>query len=364
MSASNPHESDLVLGGQNPPSLNAAVLGGEAGRKKQLQHEKSIAREDKFWSNFKYLHRFPQCITFDPNMQITNPQNKAYFLGTHRYGASSNNILFEDDFNALVQQSTIDKIEGLYFGYYDSTEKLVNSLVSSCKKLTGLRAICLGAISEEDRMISEIYHGNISKILVAYEKLEILHIKGRYLRFCNKLHHQSLKSLQIISGGLNREAVSDLSELDLPALKYLEIWLGSSEYGGNSCLADLIPIITGEKFPTLKYLGLKNCEYTDDIALELSKSPFLENLLELDLSMGTLGDEALAVLLTSPMINELDKFDISQNYISDRFIAEELPRYKLKGEIITEGQRQIYPDYDDWGNEITDRDYRYCVVSE
>jgi hypothetical protein len=36
MSESNPQESDAVLGGQNPPPINAAVLGGEVGRKKTI----------------------------------------------------------------------------------------------------------------------------------------------------------------------------------------------------------------------------------------------------------------------------------------------------------------------------------------
>jgi hypothetical protein len=42
MSETNPHESDLVLGGQNPPPVNAAVLGGLAGIKQRLESE-SIA---------------------------------------------------------------------------------------------------------------------------------------------------------------------------------------------------------------------------------------------------------------------------------------------------------------------------------
>jgi hypothetical protein len=43
MSESNPHESDLILGGQNPPQTNAAILGGLAGVKQRLESE-SIAQ--------------------------------------------------------------------------------------------------------------------------------------------------------------------------------------------------------------------------------------------------------------------------------------------------------------------------------
>jgi hypothetical protein len=39
MSETNPHKSDLVLGGQNPPPTNAAILGGLAGVKQRLESE-------------------------------------------------------------------------------------------------------------------------------------------------------------------------------------------------------------------------------------------------------------------------------------------------------------------------------------
>jgi hypothetical protein len=362
MPESNPRESDAVLGGQNPPPINAAVLGGEVGRKKQLQYEKNIARENKFWHKFKYLHSFSQYLIFEPYTEIVNPQETAYLLKDYRYESSPNNSSFDEKFDALIKHPRASEIEGLFFGFC-SSEKSINMLANNYKILEKLKALCVGAISEHEQMISGIYHGDISRILLAYDKLEILEIKGRYLRFCTKLRHQNLKSLEIMSGGLNREALLDINELDLPALEYLELWLGSKEYGGNSSIADLMPIISGDKFPKLKYLGLKNCEYTDDIAFELAKSPVLEKLLELDLSMGTLGDDALSVLLSCPMINELDKLDVSENFISDEFITEKLPQFELKCELITKGQRQTYP-YDGYGNEIDERECRYCVVAE
>jgi hypothetical protein len=362
MSEPNPQASDAVLGGQNPPPINAAVLGGEVGREKRLQYEKSITRENKFWHKFKYLHGFSQYLIFETHTEIVNPQETAYLLKDYRYQSPPNNSSFDDKFDALIKHPRVSEIEGLFFGFC-SNEKLVNTLVNNCKTLGRLKALCLGAISEQEQMISEIYHGDISRILLAYDKLEILQIRGRYLRFCKKLHHQNLKSLQIISGGLNREALLDINELDLPGLEYLELWLGRKEYGGNSSITDLMPIISGDKSPKLKYLGLKNCEYTDDIAFELAKSPVLEGLLELDLSKGTLGDDGLSVLLSSPMINELDKLDVSENFVSDEFIAEKLPQFELKCELITKGQRQVFP-YDSYGNEINEREYRYCVVAE
>jgi hypothetical protein len=44
MSEPNPRESDLVLGGQNPPPTNAAILGGLAGVKQRLASESIVQR--------------------------------------------------------------------------------------------------------------------------------------------------------------------------------------------------------------------------------------------------------------------------------------------------------------------------------
>jgi hypothetical protein len=44
MSELNSHESDAVLGGQNPPPVNAAILGGLAGIKQRLESESLRAR--------------------------------------------------------------------------------------------------------------------------------------------------------------------------------------------------------------------------------------------------------------------------------------------------------------------------------
>jgi hypothetical protein len=44
MSELTPRESDLVLGGQNPPPTNAAILGGLAGVKQRLESESIVER--------------------------------------------------------------------------------------------------------------------------------------------------------------------------------------------------------------------------------------------------------------------------------------------------------------------------------
>jgi hypothetical protein len=364
MSEINSNNTDAVLGGQNPPPINAAVLGGEIGRKQRFQHEKAIARENKFWWGFEHLDSLPnshattfaerQVVNFEAEMDIANPQQTAYALRT----SYSQHYNSKQKIAELLVNPKISKIEALVLGFidYDSNNLIANGfLIDNVEKLVNLKAVFLGDIEDSEMMISSIQQDDVSPILRVYPNLETLHIRGTGVEFNEILHHEKLKVLRIESGGLNQSTIIGLNELELPALEYLELWLGRDEYGGDSSIDDLMPIISGKKFPKLRYLGLRNCEYADDIAFELAKSPILEQLVDLDLSMGTLGDDGLAALLNCPAINDLDILNVSQNWISKNFLENILPTVELKCQIIIDNQ-ECY--------ESVDRSERYCVVGE
>jgi hypothetical protein len=364
MSQINPNNTDAILGGQNPPPIDAAVLGGEIGRKQRLQHEKAIARENKFWRSFPYLDGLPNChattfadreiVNFEAEMDIVNSQATAYALRasySHQYN-------IKQQITELLTNPKVSEIEALVLGFvdYDSIALIANGfLIDNIEKFVNLKALFLGDIEDSEMMISSIQQDDVSHILMVYPKLEVLHVRGTGVKFNEILQHQKLKVLRIESGGLNQSTITGINELELPALEYLELWLGRDEYGGDSSIDDLINIISGDKFPKLKYLGLRNCEYTDDIAFELAKSPILEQLIDLDLSMGTLGDDGLTALLNCPGINDLDILNVSQNWISKNFIENILPTLELKCQVIIDNQQCYEP---------VDRSERYCAVAE
>jgi hypothetical protein len=335
MSELNPNNTDAILGGQNPPPVNAAVLGGEIGRKQRLQHEKAIARETKFWRNFRELDDdiLPnghvtmfvdrQVVNFELGMEIINPTEVAYALRVPK-SHSIDDTLFHEKLLAFIQDPNVSKIEVLVIGWcgWDSLRMIPSILAENKQYLTNLQAIFLGDIEDREMMISDVSQGDMGVFLAAYPNLQILQIRASDygLRFFEGLddiswRHTSLKSLLIESGGLNRETLEDLDRLELPALEYLELWMGREDYGGTSSIENLKSIISGKRFPKIKYLGLKNCGYADEVAFELAKSPFMESLLELDLSLGTLGMEGLLALANSPHINELDRLNISRNFV-------------------------------------------------
>jgi eukaryotic-like serine/threonine-protein kinase len=81
MSQPHPHDSDAVLGGQTPPPVNAAVLGGVAGAKQKLAH-------DELSLSYELVHKLSQThqlFSFEiVNVnwwgEIVNPtQKKAFY---------------------------------------------------------------------------------------------------------------------------------------------------------------------------------------------------------------------------------------------------------------------------------------------
>ncbi|WP_146138484.1 hypothetical protein [Chamaesiphon polymorphus] len=276
---------------------------------------------------------------------------------------------FELKWQLLLQSKQVDEIEALVFGVLDWFVDIVSMLANAKNYLPNLKAVFLGDIEDRDCMISSLpQYDDISSILLSYAQLEHIHVRcnngrnGRTgekrpegMRFCSPLQHNYLKVLRIESGGLNSQTLIDISQLELPSLEYLELWLGAPEYGGNSSINDLMLIISGQKFPKLRYLGLRNCDYTDEIATQLATSPLIRRLTELDLSMGTLGDEGLLALLNSPFINELDVLNVSQNYITTDFIEKILPRFELDCQIVVDRQQC---------SKYVEPIQRYCAVAE
>jgi hypothetical protein len=203
MSEINPNNTDAILGGQNPPPINAAVLGGEIGRKQRLHHEKAIARENKFWRNFEHLDGLPnrhattfadrQVVNFEAEIDITNPKETAYALRVSHshYGD------IEEKIADLLTNSKVSEIEALVLGFvdYDSNNYLTANgfLVNNSEKLVNLKAVFLGDIEDREMMISSIYQNDVSPILRVYPNLAVLHIRGVGVRFNEILHHDKLK---------------------------------------------------------------------------------------------------------------------------------------------------------------------------
>ncbi|NER33828.1 MAG: HEAT repeat domain-containing protein [Oscillatoria sp. SIO1A7] len=328
-----------------------------------LQEYKTWDLFERFYSPLNSLYSYDyvnifgkrEIKEFEPEIGISDTAGIAY-----AFRCEYDDFLeITDKLAGLLQDPQASKLEALVFGPWvsllesgDDSSALVNALVAAKEKLPNLKALFLGDISGEEYEISWIRHCNISPILKAYPNLEMLQIRGGDDLAFSPARQENLEILVVETGGLSRETIAQICALELPALEHLELWLGSDCYGGDSSIEDLMPILAGDLFPHLTYLGLRNSEYSDKIAAALVESPILQQISILDLSMGTLGDEGALALLDCPAINEIDILNVSENYLSEDSIEQ---LQELDCQVIADEQKE---------DEYEDEEERYCSVAE
>lgn len=277
---------------------------------------------------------------------VTNEYRASEFLGT------------KDTWASLRKDAKASKLTAIVVGPYnesydDDASATIKEMTSAASKkvFADLRAVFLGDITFEEQEISWIHVGNPGKILDAYPALEHLRVRGtESFKFkCDA--HDGLKSLIIESGGLNKSVVKAISSIGFANLEHLELWLGSENYGANHSVDDLMPILSGRVFPKLRHLALRNCEYTDQLAVALADAPVLSQITTLDLSMGTLGDEGANALIGSPLFAKLESVDLSHHYMSNSVMKK----------IAAVGPKVVAKDQQDAAEEEGER---YIQVSE
>lgn len=253
---------------------------------------------------------------------IQEPEDALYRI-TLDYDAGEEGSRWTDEFARFLADPASGEVRGLVVGAWHHwggeeihVETVVEALVAARARLPHLTALFLGDITSEENEISWIAQGDVSPLLDAYPRLEHFGVRGGAGLRLGRLQHSHLQTLVIQTGGLPADVIRQVTAGDLPALKHLELWLGDEGYGGDSSLEDLQPILSGQLFPHLQYLGLCDSEYQDEIARAVAVSPLLERLDVLDLSNGTLGDEGAAALVASPAVRKLRKLDLHYHYLS------------------------------------------------
>ncbi len=241
---------------------------------------------------------------FSPETGLDDPTGVAWRL----------RVDYEDErqwtdlMQALLADPNAGQVESLVIGawgneLYEGGEDAsiaVNALVAGAKSLGGLRHLFLGDITSEESEISWIPQTDVSPLWAAFPQLEQFRVRGAEGLSLGQLRHENLRTLIVESGGLPRGVVKQICEADLPRLEHLEIWLGEANYGGDVTPADLQPILSGELFPNLTYLGLCDSAIADEVAAAVAEAPVLEKIDVLDLSKGALSDKARKPCWTFP----------------------------------------------------------------
>ena len=264
-------------------------------------------------------------VDWEPGTPIGDPVKEAYRL----------QVDYEDQFSwveklaRFAEDPRAPEVTAVVVGPWDvdmfanehGPDAMISALVAARARLKKLTALFIGDITFEESEMSWIVQGNLAPLFLAYPKLH--HFRARSGRGLELGHIAlaHLRSLVIETGGMTGQVVRDVLAADLPALEHLELWLGTEEYGRTATVEDLAPLLRGECFPKLKYLGLRNCDEADDLAEQLATAPILERITTLDLSLGTLSDTGAAALFNCPAVRKLKKLDIHHHYCSAEMVA-------------------------------------------
>jgi hypothetical protein len=194
---------------------------------------------------------------------------------------------------------------------------VVEALLAARDGFPALRALFLGDMVMEECEISWINQTDVTPLLSGFPALEEFGVRGGTGLGFTALQHTALRRLVVETGGLPAAVVRGIGASDLPALEHLDLWLGTSDYGGDSEAADLEPILSGARLPRLRHLGLRNSEMQDAVAAAVAAAPVVDRLEVLDLSMGVLTDEGAAALLGGRSLTHLKKLDLHHHYLSE-----------------------------------------------
>ncbi|MFF3485935.1 STM4015 family protein [Streptomyces sp. NPDC002701] len=224
-------------------------------------------------------------------------------------------------------------------------------LVAAAGRLTGLEALYLADLTFEEAELSWIVQGDITPVLSAYPRLLELGVRGSNggdgepgLRL-SPLRHEHLRTLRLENGGLPGEVTRSLAASDLPALRRLDLWLGEEYYGCSTTLADLAPLLDGDRLPALRHLGLQNSEMQDEIAAAVAGAPVVARLAFLHLGLGTLSDVGAEALLGGQPLTHLQELDLHHHFLSEpmmRRLREALEPAGVK--VVLDGREQPRED--------------------
>ncbi|MBZ9750187.1 STM4015 family protein [Deinococcus sp. HMF7604] len=230
-------------------------------------------------------------------------------------------------FRIFLTLPGVEATPGLVVGWWDGQGNnepptaVVEALVTARDRLPALRVLFFGDITAEENEISWIEQGDLSPLLAAYQGLTHLGVRGGNNLSLGQLDLPELQLLILQSGGLPGEVIREVMGARLPALHHLELYFGAVNYGATGSADDLSPLLGGTLLPHLRYLGLKNSEFQDQLAQVLAGAPVLDGLDTLDLSLGTLSDEGAAALLGSERVARLPHLVIRHHFCTPDTVA-------------------------------------------
>lgn len=232
-------------------------------------------------------------------------------------------------------------------GYDTGIEPVLEYFIEHKDKLQHIQSFYFGDMSYEECEVSWIEQGNYEKFLKSFPNIKELTIKGSIELSFGKLVHNNLEKLEIITGGLPKNVIEEITNASLPNLKSLVLYFGIEDYGFSGDIEDIKNLINNDSFPKLKELGLVNSEIQDDIVKEILESKLLMQLNILRLSYGTLTDKGGQLLLDNiDKLKHLELLDLEYNYLSEE-MADKLRKLEININVEDMQSPDSYEDDDE-----------------
>jgi len=245
-------------------------------------------------------------------------------------------------------------IIGTWEEAFETTPKeTVTFLTENPELFPALSCVFFGEMTSEENEMSWIYQVDYQDFLKSYPKLEHFQARGGNDLKLSGMKSEHLKTLIIETGGMDESILQNIIESELPNLEHLELWLGEDDYGWSGSVVQIEKIIA--KYGNqVSYLGLKNSQIEDDIAISLAKnSDHWKSVQVLDLSMGNLTDKGAEELLSCPNINSLEYLNLKHHFLSDEMMSK-LKNLKIKVNVDEQEEVDVYDG----------EEYRYISVGE
>ncbi len=296
-------------------------------------------------------------MAYEPGMALpkdVDPAAVAWRIATDCDGEPP----FERYLSGLLGQPWAGQIRALVVGEWNEsyeTRPPIEDFVAAADTLTCLAALFLGEMTTDENEVSWINQTDVTPLLMAYPGLRVLRVRGGEGLALRAGTYPNLRALAFETGGLPAHVVHAVGESEFPDLTHLELWLGTTRYGGDATVADLTPILAGTRLPALTSLGLRDAEIADHVAAAVAGAPIVAQLSTLDLSLGMLTDTGAAALLAGQPLTHLRKLDLHHH-----FLSEEMMR-RLRDELEPHG---VDIDLSEAEGADTDPDERYVAVDE
>ncbi|WP_219118824.1 STM4015 family protein [Janthinobacterium sp. UMAB-56] len=293
-------------------------------------------------------------VQYDPDIALQSGQDIVYRLSLEY----DDKRKMPDLITGFLEKTDKNTLEALIIGmwgdpYESGADEVMAALIAHAPQLPNLRALFIGDMTYEECEISWIVQGSYKPLLDAFPQLQELRIRGGNELVIEPFAHQHLRRFTIEAGGLDQKIAEALAQSSMPQLEHLELWLGTDEYGFSGDVDLYRKVLAQLTVPTLRYLGLRDAEIADDLAVWLAEEPLVAQLDTLDLSLGTIGDLGAVAVLNHKQLGKLKRLDLSHHYISEENQA------KLKAlpfEVVLDDPQEA--DEDDGES------YRYVAVGE